>query len=129
MASYLDTSAFMKLVRSEPESPALRAHMAPGRELVSSALLIVEARRAAARYGPSAQARAQQALGTITLLPIDDPTLELACTMHPRQLRSLDALHLAAASSIGDDLGSFYCYDERLCLAARAMGLDVQHPA
>lgn len=129
MADYLDTSAFIKLVRSERESPALRAEIASGDALVSSVLLLVEGRRAAARYGPLALTRARSALTTITLLPLDDDTLERAADLEPSELRSLDALHLAAATSLGDDLGRFYCYDARLCAAAAELGLNVRQPA
>ena len=128
MPDYLDTSAFIKLVRSEPESRALRAEMTTGDVLVSSVLLLVEGRRAAARYGPVALARARAALSTVTLLPIDDATLEAAAELEPSELRSLDALHLAAAVSLAGDLGRVYCYDIRLATAARALGLDVRRP-
>jgi predicted nucleic acid-binding protein len=126
---YLDTSGFVKLVRSEPESTALRAEIADGDELVSSALLLVEGRRAAARYGPLALARARSAIATVTLLPLDDATLEVAADLDPAELRSLDTLHLAAALGLGAELGRFYCYDRRLAAAAAAFGLEVSHPA
>jgi predicted nucleic acid-binding protein len=129
MPDYFDTSAFIKLVRSEPESRALRAEIAGGDALVSSALLVVEGRRAAARYGAVALVRANAALSTVTLLPLDDATLESAADLEPPELRSLDALHLASALSLGDDLGRFYCYDVRLATAGRTLGLDVRQPS
>lgn len=129
MPDYLDTSGFLKLVRSEPESSALRAEIASGDALVSSALLLVEGRRAAARYGPLALARARTALTTITLLPVDDATLEDAADLQPAELRSLDALHLASAIGLGAELGRFYCYDQRLAAAAATLGVDVRQPA
>jgi predicted nucleic acid-binding protein len=125
---YLDTSAFMKLVRSEHESRALRREMGSGADLVSSVLITVEGRRAAARYGSLALSRARSALTTITLLALDDSTLERAAVLEPPELRSLDALHLAAAVGLGDDLGRFYCYDARLSGAALELGFDVRHP-
>jgi predicted nucleic acid-binding protein len=125
---YLDTSAFVKLVRSEPGSHALRAAIASDDAVVSSMLLVVEGRRAAARYGPPAPTRARAALAAITLLAIDDDTVETAAALEPLALRSLDAVHLAAALSLGDELGGLYCYDRRLCAAAAAHGLDVRCP-
>ncbi len=107
----------------------MRADIASGDALVSSALLLVEGRRAAARYGSLALVRARSALTAITLLPVDDATLESAASLAPAQLRSLDALHLAAALSLGDDLGRLYCYDARLSGAGAALGLDVRHPS
>ena len=129
MLDYLDTSAFIKLVRSEPESFALRADMQSGGQIVSSALLVVEGRRAAARYGAVASARARGALAAVTLLPLDDQTLERAAELTPPELRSLDALHLAAALTLGADLGRFYSYDGRLASAARKLGIDIHTPA
>ncbi len=128
MPDYLDTSAFIKLVRSEPESGALRAELATGEALVSSTLLLVEGRRAAARYGARAFGRARAALATITLLPIDDATIEKAADLDPPQLRSLDAIHLAATLSLGNAVRSMYCYDARLFAAAIPHGIDVRQP-
>jgi predicted nucleic acid-binding protein len=127
LPDYLDTSAFIKLVRSEPESIALRRELA-GRELLSSALLVVEARRVARRYGEIASRRARAGLSTITLLPLDRMVLDAAADLDPAELRSLDALHLATALSIGEDLARLYCYDTRLADAARAVGIEVSQP-
>ncbi len=128
MPDYLDTSAFMKLVRSEAKSDALRCELATRGSLVSSVLLVVEGRRAAARYGELALTRARAALATITLLAVDEPTLASAAGLRPSTLRSVDALHLAAAISMGDELGRFYCYDTRLADAADACGIEVRRP-
>ena len=127
MPDYLDTSAFVKLVRSEPESTALRRELA-GRDLLSSALLTVEGLRAARRYGELAAKRASVALATITLLPLDQPILLAAARLDPPWLRSLDALHLATAVSLGEGLGRLYCYDARLGDAAQALGIEVSQP-
>jgi predicted nucleic acid-binding protein len=127
LPDYLDTSAFIKLVRSEPESPALRRELA-GRELLSSALLTVEGRRAARRYGELAARRARAALTAITLIPLDQPILDAAAESDPAELRSLDALHLATVVSLGEDLERLYCYDTRLGDAARALGIEVSQP-
>lgn len=128
MVEYLDTSAFIKLVRSEPESTALRTALSGVEGVVSSALLLVEGRRAAARFGSTAAARARLAEAAITLLPVDDATLEAAADLEPAALGSLDAIHLATALGVGPDLGRFFCYDARLAGAAAAHGLDVQQP-
>ena len=127
MPDYLDTSAFVKLVRSEPESAALRRALA-GRELLSSALLVVEGRRAARRYGELAARRARAGLATVTLLPLDQGILDAAADLDPAELRSLDALHLATAMSLGGDLERLYCYDTRLAGAAQTVGIEVSQP-
>lgn len=127
MPDYLDTSAFIKLVRSESESAALRRELV-GRELLSSALLVVEGRRAARRYGELADRRARAGLTAVTLLPLDHRILEAAADLDPAELRSLDALHLATVLSVGEDLERLYCYDIRLSDAARALGIEVSQP-
>jgi predicted nucleic acid-binding protein len=124
---YLDTSAFVKLVRSEPESPVLRRELA-GRELLSSTLLSVEGRRAARRYGELASKRARIALTAITLIPLYQLILDVAGELDPAELRSLDALHLATVVSLGEDLGRLYCYDVRLGEAAQTLGIEVFQP-
>ncbi|MHB1893709.1 MAG: hypothetical protein ACYCTZ_09490 [Candidatus Dormibacteria bacterium] len=44
-------------------------------------------------------------------------------------LRSLHAIHLAAALAIGPDLAVLLTYDHRLAGAARATGLVVDSPS
>jgi predicted nucleic acid-binding protein len=127
LPDYLDTSAFIKLVLSEAESPALRRELA-GRELLSSTLLTVEGRRAARRYGELAAKRARAALTAITLIPLDQPILDAADALDPAELRSLDALHLATVVSLGEALEHLYCYDARLGDAAQALGIEVSQP-
>lgn len=130
MLAYLDTSAFVKLVRSEPESQALRDELCGVEtELISSVLLSVEGRRAARRYGKLASIRANAALATVTLLALDEPIIEIAGDLEPAELRSLDALHLATILSLGDDIERVYCYDSRLTSAARTLGIEVAEPA
>lgn len=130
MPSYLDTSAFIKLVRSEPESQALREELHGTKtQLLSSVLLSVEGRRAARRYGRLASARASSALTAVTLLALDQPIIEIAGELEPAELRSLDALHLATILSLGEDVERVYCYDSRLTSSARALGIEVAQPA
>lgn len=130
MPAYIDTSAFIKLVRSEPESHALRDELRRTEpQLVSSILLSVEGRRAARRYGALAGTRASVALTAITLLALDEPIIDIAGELDPVELRSLDALHLATILSLGDDIERVYCYDSRLTSAARTLGIEVAEPA
>ena len=44
------------------------------------------------------------------------------------QLRSLDAIHLAAAMRLGPDLEGIATYDRRMATAAAALGLPVAAP-
>jgi hypothetical protein len=54
--------------------------------------------------------------------------LDEASSLEPTGLRSLDALHLATALSIRDELGALVCYDERLGEAAADRGFKVVRP-
>lgn len=106
----------------------LRAELAHWQARVSSRLLIVEGIRACARYGSAFAERAREGLSDLALLPMDDALLYAAARSEPHGLRSLDAIHLATALSIGERLGVMFCYDERLAGAAESAGLVVARP-
>jgi predicted nucleic acid-binding protein len=91
-------------------------------------LLLTEAIRACARYGEVYAQQARLDLERLSLVPIDEPTLRCAATLTPASLRSLDAIHLATALSLGEDIGVVIAYDERLLDAARERGLPVASP-
>lgn len=61
-------------------------------------------------------------------MPLDDVLLDASTALRPAGLRSLDALHLATALSIKDDVGVLVTYDERLAAAADGHGLAVVQP-
>lgn len=65
----------------------------------------------------------------MALLPLGDALLDKATSLEPPPLRSLDAIHLATALGVRDDLGAFFTYDERLAEAAERHGLPVTSPA
>jgi len=62
------------------------------------------------------------------LIRLDDALYEAAADLDPPFLRSLDAIHLAAAVSIGQDLAGVVTYDTRMADGARALGLQVEAP-
>jgi len=95
---------------------------------VSSALLAVEAIRACARYGRGHAADARSFLEGLALLPLDDAVLDEAAALDSVGLRSLDALHLATALSVREEIGAFVTYDQRLAEAATGRGLRVLQP-
>jgi uncharacterized protein len=127
---YLDASALVKLVAEERESLALRTFLSGHPVRISSALTRVEVTRAVGRsaLGAVGRRRAQEALARVALVRLDDGILDAAGKLPPTGLRTLDALHLATAISIGPDLDGFVTYDRRLADAATAAGLDVVTP-
>jgi uncharacterized protein len=125
---YLDTSALAKLVRPEPETAALRDWL-DGKQWILSDLHRTEIRRAALRAGGRAPARADRLLAESDMLRIDADTFDAAGSIEPAELRSLDALHLAAAMSLGPDLSGIVAYDARLIEAASRVGIRTVSPS
>jgi predicted nucleic acid-binding protein len=128
-ALYLDSSAFVKLVIEETESRAVRSLLARrASRRVSSALLRTEALRAVRHLGPDGLSIVRDGLRRVDLIAIDDRILDSAGTLEPRVLRTLDAIHLATAIAVGDDLQAIVTYDERMVEAARLLGLPTATP-
>jgi len=125
---YLDTSAVVKLLLREKESVALRAYIG-NRDWASSALLRTELPRALVRVEPSVVPRAVDLLAQVSLLVIDTHVLDTAARLSPPSLRSLDAIHLASALQLRDELTTFIAYDDRLLAAASALGMPVSSPS
>jgi predicted nucleic acid-binding protein len=67
-------------------------------------------------------------LESVTLVEVTTAVFEEAGRLDPPTLRSLDALHLAAALDLGDDLEGVVTYDERLAEAAMSNGVAVVAP-
>lgn len=93
----------------------------------SSQLLHTEALRAGTRLGINAGV-IEDTLETVSLILPSVATFFVAGRLLPPSLRSLDALHLATAIEIGDDLEGIVAYDGRLTDAARAASLEVVVP-
>ena len=127
---YIDTSALVKLLFEEPESLALTEWLTSRADVpkISSDLSTVELLRTCQRVDDRALDDARRLLSGIDLLPIDHAVVEQAAAISPRELRSLDAIHLASAISLRADLTDFVAYDSRLCSAATAAGLLVVTP-
>jgi predicted nucleic acid-binding protein len=128
-ATYLDSSAIVKLVLAEAETPALQRYLRRRQPLVSSALARTEVRRAALVNGERVLARADEILEGLEFVRVNDRVLRAAGTLPPMSIRSLDAIHLATALQLGPDLGRVVAYDDRLLDAARANGLRTAQPA
>lgn len=127
---YLDSSALMKLVRAEDETPALRDWLDgnPDQPLVTSELGRVEVLRAARRVGGQVLTEARAVVSDLDLVALDRAVQDVASDLGDPLLRTLDALHLASALLLGDKLTAFVTYDHRLTRAAEAAGLGVLAP-
>jgi predicted nucleic acid-binding protein len=125
---YLDSSALVKLVIRETESSALRRALRLDSARATCALARVEVVRAVRPHGAAAVARARQLLRTLDVVQLDDELLDSAAMLDGGLLRSLDAIHLAAALMLADDVTAVVTYDQRMAAAATAMGLPVSAP-
>src|SRR5580765_4483696 len=98
---YLDSSALVKLVGYEAESAALERFLRSDQRIMSSELALVEVVRAVRPNGVEEVRRAERLLRVIDLIPIEPDLLRIAAQIDPLTLRSLDAVHLASAETLG----------------------------
>ncbi len=126
MIVYVETSAAAKLLKRGPESAAVREFIArlidDEHLVVTGRMLETELRRLAVRQGID-QEKASEILDLLDVLEHDRSQFRQAGTIGGDQVRSLDALHLAAALRVGAD--AMITFDERLKRACELVGLPV----
>lgn len=125
---YLDTSALVKLIVREHETESLVAWLRAHRDVATSDLTRTELMRAVRRAAPDLAERVRDLLGRLTLIATSPRTFDDAGRLDPLELRTLDAVHLACALQLGDDLESIVTYDSRMADAARRLGIPVTAP-
>jgi uncharacterized protein len=129
VAHYVDTSALVKLVVEEAESRALLAWLKESDgDFVTSDLARTELLRATRRAAPERLVRAREVLESLTIVAVPTAIFEQAARVDPPTLRILDAVHLAVALDLGDDLETVVTYDDRLADAAEQNGVAVTVP-
>ena len=129
MAFYLDTSALVKILHEEPESPAFRSWIRNNTQhCYTSDLTRVELMRAAGRLGAEKRTKARMILQALTLIRISSQICDVAGTLEPVVLRSLDAIHLATALLLSDDLKAIVTYGRQLANSAQALGIPLIAP-
>lgn len=128
---YLDSSAIVKLVRVERESPALRDWLnARAEPPVTSVLAEVEVPRALRRSSPVHLAAMAGVLARISRIEMD-ASVRATAGAYVDALRSLDAIHLATAEMLvarGRSLSAFVTYDKRQAAAVVSTGIRVETP-
>lgn len=131
MSLYVDSSALLKRYIDEPDSDAADALLRSDPSLVTGRHTIVEVRRNLARLlaerdaGPAKAAFMDDAQ-KLSLIELDAQTCELAAGIGELTgVRTLDALHLAAAQRVGGAAVPFLTFDLRQAQAARTLGLTV----
>jgi predicted nucleic acid-binding protein len=68
-------------------------------------------------------------LAGLDTIPFTEHVADVAQSTGSATLRTLDAIHLASALSVRDELTAFCCYDRRLLDAAGSAGLPVDAPS
>lgn len=130
MTLYVDTSALLKRYLEEVDSERAVELLSSDPELVTGRHTIVETRRNLARLlSPTEATGAREDfandLRSFSLVEVDDSTCELAATIAEQTgVRTLDALHLAAARRLGTGL-VFLTFDVRQAQVARTLGFVV----
>lgn len=117
-------------MRPEPETDALVEALPAWPIRIASEIVVVELWCTARRLGgDELLGRAQAIIEGLDLLPFSETVREraVATTFNP-PLRALDAIHLATALELRNDLGDLVAYDAHLCDAAVAEGLAVLSP-
>jgi uncharacterized protein len=127
---YADTSAVIRLLVEESHSKAFAAFYDAHADAqwVSSAVLRIELTRAVTRALPALLPDARDLLLAFSFVAIDDDIVEGAMSEPDRGLRSLDAIHLATARVLGEDLDAIVSYDDRLLKATTDAGLATVSP-
>jgi uncharacterized protein len=128
---YVDSSALLKRYVDEPDSDLAESLLGSDPSLLTARHTIVEVRRNLARLLDGrdlAAARSAFAsdLEVLSIIELDEVTCEAAATVaEVTGVRTLDALHLAAAQRVGGPAVPFVTFDARQAQAARAIGLTV----
>ena len=131
MSLYIDSSAFLKLYFDEPDSKVCEDLMRGDRAWVTGRHTRIEVRRNLARVLSGAKLRDKRDefdddWSSCEVVELDEATCALAVEIAEGiGVRSLDALHLAAARRVGSGTLPVLTYDLRLAQAARSLGFQV----
>ncbi|MFF3766574.1 PIN domain-containing protein [Streptomyces sp. NPDC001922] len=124
----MDSSALLTLLTGRHHSSALRSALAarPGVPMATSSVGFVETVRHLDMVGSFPNALTDLD-GMVTEILLTEEVRNLAARV-PGSLRSLDAIHVASALTVGEALDSLISYDKRMLDAAREAGLVVLAP-
>ena len=131
MSLYVDSSALLKRYVAEPDSRRARELLASDPVLLTGRHTIVEVRRNLTRILSGSRADSMRAafkrdLAALAIIELDQATCESAAGLAELTgVRTLDALHLAAARRIGAGPIGFLTFDLRQAQAARGLGFTV----
>jgi predicted nucleic acid-binding protein len=131
VSTYVDSSALLKRYVDEAGSADADALLRADGALLTARHTIVEVRRNLSRLLSgrdlvAARAAFTNDLRSISIIELDEATCESAALIaESTGVRTLDALHLAAAQRVSAPGVGFLTFDVRQARAARAIGLAV----
>ena len=127
MSWYLDSSAILKYVLAEPERPAMVKALTS--QAISSELARLEVKRAVYRINPKDIALANDELSRVNFVSISNQVLTVAESFTGSvTLATLDAIHVATAISLGNQIEGIITYDKQMITNAGLMGIKVLSP-
>ena len=131
MSTYVDSSALLKRYVEEPDSAEADTLLRADPALLTARHTIVEVRRNLARLLSgrdlvAARLAFANDLRSFSIVELDEATCESAAMIaETTGVRTLDALHLAAAQRVSAPGVGFLTFDLRQAQAARSLGLMV----
>jgi uncharacterized protein len=124
--AYFDASAIVKLGHPERESQSLVDYLSAEQLWAATSVVAdVEVRQTLQRL-KSLGADTEEHVRGFFVIELSKDIRDRAVILGTK-LRALDAIHLATAMALGDDL-DVVTYDDRLAAAAREHGLRVVQP-
>jgi predicted nucleic acid-binding protein len=125
---YLDASALVTLLSGRSHSAELRAFLAkiPGTPMATSTIGFVETVRTLDRVGSYPTLMADLVRDVSEILVTEE--IRDAAALLPGGCRTLDAIHIASAQVLGENLTALVSYDRRMLGMARAVGLTTAAP-
>lgn len=132
---YVDTSVLVKLLVREAESGAVEVELLRWARLATSVVKEVELPRSVARAReerPDAvidgSVVLQGVLASAAIVPLDADIVAKARDVSPVHVSTLDAIHIASALSLGDELAAVATYDHRMQDALAKLKIEVVAP-
>lgn len=132
---YVDTSALLKLLVREAESTAIERELVQWPSLATSVVTEVELPRAVARARedrPDAVIDGslvlQGLLASAAIVELSDDIVAAARGVAPVHVGALDAIHIASALSLDQELTGVATYDARMSDALTRVGVTVFAP-
>lgn len=125
---YLDASALVALLSGRRYAAELRGYLAevPGIPLATSTIGLVETVRTLDRVGSFPTLMADLVRDVSEILVTEE--VRDAAALLPGGCRTLDAIHVASAQAIGENLLALVSYDRRMLEVAAGVGVPTAAP-